>query len=186
MHVGGDGSTKKTFRIHRQCPEKKPFLQNALKEPWEEVDKNGINLPDCSPRIFPLYVRWVYSGKIDESLESGFADTQAIYELLAETYVLGNFLCDPRFCNALIDSFLAVFDRIKALPSPTLHNHVFHQTHEESKLNTPLNEFIVFEYGGRGLTIHRDDLPQLVLCEGLQREPSRGRICRWSRTIPPQ
>jgi hypothetical protein len=118
VKVGSEPDSK-IFHVHKEVLAAAPFFQNALKPKWE-ARRNAahIVLSDETPRIFDLYLQYLYVRIIPEALN--WAD-------LAHLYVLGEKLMHNEFQNAIVGRFIA---RLPRAASSTAVNIIYDGTPE--------------------------------------------------------
>lgn len=115
MHVGyylGDepDTEDSIFVVHESTiRQRSRFFDNALKRGWKEAEHKVVRLPEAESDAFELYVNWLYSSQL---YTKGQSDEDE-YGQLVEAYVLGDWLQDPDYKDAVID---ALIDKIKDDP----------------------------------------------------------------------
>jgi hypothetical protein len=132
------------------------FFQAALSGNWRESQKNGILLPEEQAVSFSTYLNWLYGGFID-LWEEGEAiptykdangrereDGGIHYHRITEAYLLGTFVGDDSFCNALIDSYFHTMDACNQWPGSNVCNIAFDNLVEGSKLRMLMVHHIAF------------------------------------------
>ncbi|KAH7406952.1 ribonucleotide reductase inhibitor-domain-containing protein [Phaeosphaeria sp. MPI-PUGE-AT-0046c] len=105
VHVGDE---PRTFYVHETllCSNSM-FFTKALEKEWEEGETRQVDLPDCRPDTFRIWVKWMYTGRLcyapTERDDGGqwfardFFDWKHVYEL-------GDFLQDSDLKDAAIDA----------------------------------------------------------------------------------
>jgi len=99
---------------------------------WKEGSEKRITIPDHDPATFEGYLNWVYSERITLKEHevciscakgvSGNAHCARSQSLeLANMFILGDYLNDVRFCNAIIDDVKSC--ALKSTCLPTRHGH---------------------------------------------------------------
>jgi hypothetical protein len=95
------GPNINTYHVHREVLAVAPYFQNALKPEWEtQRDSKPIDLSVELPRIFDLYLQYLYVRSIPDTLNS--AD-------LVHLYVLGESSCTTSLRMPLWASSSLVF-----------------------------------------------------------------------------
>ena len=99
----------------------------ALAGDWKEARKKCITTPDHDPAAFEGYLNWISSGQITLNEQRckhctpityvGAACIEAQSLELVEMFILGDYLCDTRFCNAVTDSLKSVSLESYCVPS---------------------------------------------------------------------
>jgi len=126
-------------------------MQTALGGHWRESHEKRVSLPKVKVCDFEVYLEWLYTGHVvtlDESESRGIAFVQL--------YLLGDFLDDDRFCNAVIDMLI---DKSRhGGPEPITFwpqglNRVWSETFPGSMLRRVLVDFIILERGGLSRTV---------------------------------
>ncbi|GIZ43512.1 hypothetical protein CKM354_000673600 [Cercospora kikuchii] len=59
------------------------FFDAALKKEWKEGQQRTVDLPECDPEGFKVYINWLHSGKIYAKLECD-EDSDRCYDLLTK------------------------------------------------------------------------------------------------------
>jgi hypothetical protein len=96
------------FQVHEDIISKRsPFIANALKSHWAALrpDPRTIQLPETDSDTFDLYLNHVYTGRLPVNAEPSTRKS-AHYPLLSRAYVLGEFLMDVEFQNAVADAIV--------------------------------------------------------------------------------
>jgi hypothetical protein len=88
------------------------FFQAAMKHDWKEAQEQRVPLPDTKVHVFEGYLQWLYT--------SDFTFTsRAESNSMSEFFILGDFLEDLAFRNAVLDWFEAKYLGGLGLPNPT-------------------------------------------------------------------
>lgn len=74
---------------------------------WTESESRSVKFEDQDPEVFQLYLNWLYRERLPVRNDSPGHDGNAEYIQLAKAYVLGDFLQDRKFKNAVIDSMIS-------------------------------------------------------------------------------
>lgn len=87
---------------------------------WKEAQEKRINIADVEPEIFEGYLNWMYSKEVTLKSNAKLCDIckgrkgaahqcEWAHSLeLAKMYVLGDYLNDIRFCNAVVDTWKSI------------------------------------------------------------------------------
>jgi hypothetical protein len=119
------GEARKPFYVHeRLLRSYSGFFDTALKKEWKESDDRAINLPDADHKTFTIWVKWVYTGRLflkkeDDLVTCEGGDTGDVTDKKwldvdneewlrwGKAYLLGDYLQDTDFKDAVIDSMIA-------------------------------------------------------------------------------
>ena len=98
------GNPPETFIVHENLIRKSsPFFENAMHGPWTESRKRKIPLKDEDPKVFAIYIQWLYRGpEIPVVPEAGDR-----YFTLSDAYIMGDMLQDNSFKDAVLESLHA-------------------------------------------------------------------------------
>jgi len=97
--VGGE-TEKQDFILHKSfATQSSRFFQTALHGDWREALEKRIPLPEAQTDDFQVYAEWLYTGRIRTLAWDALDASSTIVRL----YVLGDYLGDDRFGNAVID-----------------------------------------------------------------------------------
>lgn len=95
-------------------------FQSALKPHWQESKDCIIKLLDHEPTAFAIYLNWLFNGNIDlwkgDEVVQHYTNQHGKvlekagprYNRIIHSYILGDYIGDTRFCNALIDCYFDV------------------------------------------------------------------------------
>ncbi|KAL4867076.1 hypothetical protein BDV12DRAFT_198556 [Aspergillus spectabilis] len=101
------GTDKQLFAIHETLARKaSAFFDKALSGLWKEANRRTIELPDDDPRIFGLFVSWLYFLTIPTNIDDDDEKKSLKWIELAKVYVLGDRLLCPHFKNAAVDAIV--------------------------------------------------------------------------------
>lgn len=116
----GKGKKLKNFMVHKSFATKSSqYIQSALKNEWKEGKEKHVSLVDHSPEALEGYINWLYTKQVTlknaekkcihhgPDTDQGVQDSDCIYMYcldLVKVYILGDYLNDMRFCNAVIDT----------------------------------------------------------------------------------
>lgn len=123
----GESATRVT--VHKDVlTSSSGFFRAACGGSWKESKEKSISLPETTEEIFMIYVGWLYTGnaevydedehqdlpKASETVRSDVFDIG--FDNIVDSYILGDFLDDESFCNALIDNLMLLSLFTKTLP----------------------------------------------------------------------
>lgn len=98
------GPTEKEFIIYTEIAKRSSkFFQAALSRDWKETHDNRVTLAEVQTDLFESYLQWLNTSVITSSFPIGMPSM--IH--LAELYILGDFLDDTDFRNAVLDDITA-------------------------------------------------------------------------------
>ena len=119
-------------------------MQTTFGGEWKESQEKSVSLPETKVADFEVYLEWLYTGQIvtlDDLLNLGTT--------LIRIYVLGDFLIDDRFSNAVMDTLILECHR--AHPwlrfSPADIDFAWEKTMPASRLRKVLVELIICDLG---------------------------------------
>jgi hypothetical protein len=128
------------------------YIQSALENDWKEGQEKHVSLTDHEPETLEGYINWLYTKEITlkdaenkchihgptYSLRDQNADCGYLYSLkLVKMYILGDYMSDMRFCNAIIDGMALMRN---CPPSPDAIQWVWTHTMEDCPLRGHLLE----------------------------------------------
>ncbi|OAF99708.1 uncharacterized protein CC84DRAFT_1169223 [Paraphaeosphaeria sporulosa] len=91
------------------------FLKAATKPEWDDLRDDGRTVtPRCDPVLFKTYVHWLHSGTIPRP-DDNVPDYKD-FVFLSKLYVLGEYLMDVIFKNAIIEAIIAISIKEKYCP----------------------------------------------------------------------
>lgn len=100
-------SKQKDFAVHEshirlQCP----FFEAALGRDWKEAEERVVLLPEYEPDSFRIYLGWLYQKRITISPTVKTKPSVKCRHRLCRAYLLGDFLQDLEFKDAIIDALI--------------------------------------------------------------------------------
>ncbi|CAI7604079.1 unnamed protein product [Penicillium glandicola] len=105
----GDGH--EAFSVHEKLiRDSSSFFDKAMAGEWKESLQRTFQLPDDEPRIFGLYIHWLYYGTLPVFCDEPGLPGNAEYVDLVKAYVLGDKFLDFKFQNATIDAIIEKTD----------------------------------------------------------------------------
>ncbi|KAH7094875.1 hypothetical protein FB567DRAFT_586223 [Paraphoma chrysanthemicola] len=160
----------KTFSVHESVLKQSPFFRNALRLEWRELrDGAAIKVSHHRPKIFEIYLKWLYSHAIEEELSS---------MALVQMYVLGEEMMDTRFQDATIAALISRCLKHKNYPVTDQVNVIYEGTYSTSPARRLLVDFFVYAgdrqwVSGRDLAncFHADFVNDLL--EALMTKPKK-------------
>ncbi|QDS76044.1 hypothetical protein FKW77_005371 [Venturia effusa] len=82
-----------------------PYFETALNEPiFKEAQEHHVPLSYHDPESFRLYLGWIYSHEINISSLDNKDTAEIVGSSLIRAYVLGDFLLDGDFKDAIVDA----------------------------------------------------------------------------------
>ncbi|KAK7537554.1 uncharacterized protein J3D65DRAFT_677517 [Phyllosticta citribraziliensis] len=117
--VGSDDN-KHTFYVHEPLLEMhSPVFKSCLSRNWSEGIKGEIDLPEDDPKVFLMFVRFVYAGQIliiaDDTLlwrqttDGGFHRRDVAGDILIHSYIFADKYLASTFKNACIQGLIDRF-----------------------------------------------------------------------------
>lgn len=103
------------------------YIQSALKNDWKEGQEKHVSLTEHEPDALEAYINWLYTEEVtlkdaeekcqhhetSSSQQTRESDCRFKHSLkLVKMYILGDYLNDMQFCNAVID----VLEYMKGCP----------------------------------------------------------------------
>ena len=172
----GKGSNAEEYVVHTSfATRSSAYIKAALNRVWKEAEEKRINIVDAEPGVVEAYLNWVYSKEIPLNLrsekvcgcckEARTRANQCIFyasKELAKMYVLGDYLSDFRFCNAVADIWKSMNLVAGCYPSIGATQYVWQNT----STNCILRELVLESWKSCLITDHigailQDaDLPQ--------------------------
>ena len=140
----GEGDSKQDFNVPEFFAVKSSqFMQTALGGDWKESHEKRVSLPKVRVSDFEAYLQWLYTGHVvllDRPYDSGFA--------LLRLYLLGDFLVDDRFCNAVMDFIIRESGTLLLAFLSEEIDYVWNQTTPGSRMRRVLVDLIIRDLSG--------------------------------------
>lgn len=126
------------------------LIRAALHGDWKEAREKRIPLPEAKVADFQIYTEWMYTGRMVELdyYESGGRSSSAT---LLRLYVLGDYLGDDRFSNAVMDTLIehaVLIEGIILVFDSAAVELAWETTTSSSKLREVLLKLIICDLGG--------------------------------------
>jgi hypothetical protein len=123
--------TKQRFHIHKGliC-QKSDFFNKLFNGGFKEAVTQSATLPEEHPKVFGIFVSWLYRDEIDKTITHDPLGPAILAELyfMAEKYVL------PRLMDNTMDMIVEALKTQKQWPGPLTWTKVYDRTKEGSKL----------------------------------------------------
>lgn len=113
------------------------FFQAAMSRDWKECREKRVTLAEVDVDVFQGYLQWLNTGDIPFARFEDSSTTTC-----AELYILGDFLDDVSFRNAVLDDLMNVVCAFHRVPSARLITLVWEQT----PADCPLRKLILEIY----------------------------------------
>jgi hypothetical protein len=102
------------------------YFKNAMKPEWVQgrKDPHTIDLSEDSPEDVILYVKWLYTGKIDVQITKGkyseerVKEAESLYAVLVEAYIFGEKVLDTTFNKVILGKLIEVQTEYRRTPGP--------------------------------------------------------------------
>jgi hypothetical protein len=149
----GKGKKSKTFMIHSSFATKSSkYMHSALKDDWKEGQEKHFSLVDHEPEALEGYINWLYTKEVTlkdaeqkcklhgpaYSLENPNSNCSYLHYLkLIKMYILGDYMNDMRFCNAVVDAMRLMRS---CYPSPDAVQWAWNHTMQDSPVRKHLLE----------------------------------------------
>lgn len=112
--VGRDGNVEEFTAYKSYLTKSSEFFRAAMNRDWKEAQENSVTIQDHEPETFDAYLGWLYSANISLDKDkcqlclklksASGSPCNKVHSLeLARMYVLGDYLSDKHFRNAVID-----------------------------------------------------------------------------------
>lgn len=99
------GSDDVHYPVHEDVVRKSSkFFDNAMKPEWAKARPNPrvVDLSDEDPRIFQIYLHWMYFKTIPSVYTTIATNWNPEYVQLSSCYIMGEKLVDSAFKNAVL------------------------------------------------------------------------------------
>jgi hypothetical protein len=121
----------------------------ALSGNWKEKEENTVKLPDHEPEDFGIYAKWLYAGRIFMSKSGDIYKTKnkqtgetiknsLEYSRWGRLYMLGDFLQDIDFKDAIVDAMIDLIILDNSWPS-----NLSSKVYPYSTMASPHRKFVV-------------------------------------------
>jgi hypothetical protein len=112
------------------------FFKAALGHDWKEAGQRSVQLEDDEPKIFQVYLNWLYCREFPYDDEE---KSTLVYGRLLKGYVLADKLQDGDFADAVLDEIIKTSQRVWALdgrphlPGASFINYLYSNTLHSSR-----------------------------------------------------
>lgn len=122
------GEHEKEFALHQALAcQTSEFFRASCHSDWKEAKERVIRLPEVAEATFAIYLGWLYTSQIEliqgeDGEEVKYTPELAtnikseVYDRLLDAYLLGDFIQDDNFCNAVVDRSLALCFALRMSP----------------------------------------------------------------------
>ncbi|KAL3468862.1 hypothetical protein BJX99DRAFT_268968 [Aspergillus californicus] len=101
------GDEQEVFSVHEALVRSSSvFFDKAMAGSWKESTQRLVHLPKHDPKIFALYIHWLYCDTMPVFCDEPGPPANLEYLQLVMAYVLGDKLLDIAFQNAAIDAII--------------------------------------------------------------------------------
>lgn len=142
----GEPAVQRDFTIlHSIATKSSKFMQTTFSGEWRESHERSVSLPETKVADFEVYLEWLYTGQI-VTLD----DRRHLGATLIRLYMLGDFLHDDRFSNAVMDALIS--ESNCGCPwlrfSPADIDSVWNKTMPGCRMRKVLVDLIIRDLGG--------------------------------------
>lgn len=142
--------TQQTFTVAKQFLTKSSgFFRKTCNGDWKENQTKKIELPDTTPKIFSIYLQWLYTGELivsdddfpppsDKDASQRTAIQQ--YDEIIDVYIFADSILDLDFQNRAMDYALLI--DYKTNFTPGTQNHI-QMVMEGTMPGCPLRRYLV-------------------------------------------
>lgn len=138
------------------CRESK-FFQCACNGEWKEAAEKTVKLPEVQPHSFGVFFGWLNTEELDFS-KSAHEDAPSKYDQsmsheafntivdrIVESFIIGDMLQSPRFCNTLVDELRRLVDGTALVPArPERHPSLFNELLQNSTIRRLVVDYTAF------------------------------------------
>lgn len=96
------GAERNQHLVHEAFALTSGFFAAAISGKWEEVNTNGVALPDQEPNLFKVYLEWLYTKAFTTDNDDSRTPPNVLLRL-SKLYILGQYLLDFSFRNSVVD-----------------------------------------------------------------------------------
>jgi hypothetical protein len=107
------GPMQEKYYIHEKLLRSNAgFFDTALKKEWKEGEDRVVDMPEADDEAFGICVNWLYTGLVfsrkegDMIMNDGVRIRNKEWPRCSACYALGDFLQDPDFKDALVDTII--------------------------------------------------------------------------------
>lgn len=151
------GDEKETFSVHENLIRtSSPFFDKALTGAWRESSQRTIQLPEDEPKIFAIYVHWLYNCTLPVFCNEPDLAGNSEYVEIVKAYVLGDKLLDAAFQNTAIDAIIEksvtrASDGCLWHPVAEAIEYAFNESSESAPIRDLLVDMYLYKGGGKWL-----------------------------------
>ncbi|KAK5124927.1 hypothetical protein LTR85_001117 [Meristemomyces frigidus] len=187
------GQDKTAFTVHKDiiC-ERSPFFRAACAARWQDSDaERDVKLIDDDPEVFTLYLQCVYresatvdlaEAKVEVATKHNVdecPESDAVFAILAEAYILADKLGDTRSCNLIIDEYISCSDQLGCIPTTVDIMPVYENTPSGSPLRALTVDYYLFEAPlstvvKTAATLPAAFLSEFIIADANLKNPSKG------------
>ncbi|CAG8976470.1 hypothetical protein HYALB_00008060 [Hymenoscyphus albidus] len=133
------GREKASFTIHKSTiSHHSPFFLAAFNGAFQEGQTQQMTLTDVDPKIFTIYVDWLYSQHISPTFLSE--------KIFIQTQLLAHRFLSPRLCNEV----LRAYNQLLKTPGVYPEMRYFNLAYENTVDGSPLRKYLAsLAAGGR-------------------------------------
>lgn len=140
VNVGEPDQQREFTVLHSFATKSSKLMQRMFSRNWRESRDGRVSLPETKVADFEVYLEWLYTGYVvtlDELWSLG--------PTLLRLYLLGDFLIDDRFCNAVIDALIGDSQAVSPwlVFYPTDIDSVWNKTMPGSRMRKVLVDLII-------------------------------------------
>jgi hypothetical protein len=101
VRVGEPAEQRDFTVLHSIATKSSKFMQTTFDGDWRESHEKRVSLPEIKVCDFEVYLEWLYTGHV-----VNLDDYMSLGPALIRLYVLGDFLSDDQFSNAVMDALI--------------------------------------------------------------------------------
>jgi hypothetical protein len=133
------GEAQEEFVVHKGvlATSSSKFLNRMLSNDWRETREKRLRLPEAPPGPLHVYLHWLYTGNV----VLGPTTTDAGTVCSVESYLLGDYLDDVTFCEAIVEGLVDLSCGPKhELPNATAVRLAWSKTNADSPIRAVIKE----------------------------------------------
>lgn len=141
-----------------------------MKTHWETSTSGSIALDEEDPEIFEIYMHWLYFETLPVRNDSPGPEGNIEYVQLSKAYVLGEFLQDINFKDAVLDAMIVkssseASDGQMWFPGGSVIRYIYEGTPESSAARRLLVDMYTYHGDGDWLKEEANDPPKQFLLD---------------------